>query len=49
MMKPIIKKAEGTKSFSAASVCNNLPPAGTETVFSPLIVIFTSPDELTYF
>jgi hypothetical protein len=36
---------DGTKSFSAASVCNNFPPAGTVTVFSPLIVILTSPEE----
>ena len=37
-------QAEWTKSFSAANVCNNLPPAGTVTVFSPLMVILTSPD-----
>ena len=41
-------QAEGTKSFSAARVWSSLPPAGTEMVFSPLMVMLTSP-ELTSF
>ena len=32
-------QAEGTKSFCSASVCSSFPPAGTEIVFSPLIVM----------
>jgi hypothetical protein len=36
-------QADGTNSCCSASVCSSLPPAGTEIVFSPLIVMSTLP------